>query len=458
MLKRLTALIAIVLLVVPHAAGAQQQPRRDTGPGLIRDAEIETILRIYAKPVLEASGLGADNVQIHIVNDPRLNAFVAGGQHIFLNTGLLMRANRPEQVVGVIAHESGHIAGNHLTRLHRELEEAQIKQIIALILGAAAAAMARDPNAAVGAIGLGARIIEGDLLAYTRTQEAAADQFALNSLARIGVTPRGLMEFLELLAQQEFMITAQQDPYVRTHPLTAARIDFLRQHLAKNPQSDVNMAPRFYVMHKRLRAKLIGFLEPQRAFEIYPETDKSMDARYARAIAYHRVWRMDDSLALMESLLKEYPRDPYFHELKGQILLESGHARDSLPSLDKAAQLAPYEPLIRTLLAQAQLELNEPQYDRQALGHLTEATRRDPNNPLTWRLYATAQGRIGNIGLASLALAEEAILMRDLPQLNAQIARGERTIKPNTPAWERLQDLKRFTARLKGRVPDDERR
>ena len=448
-MKRGLAVLALLVIFIPVLAEAQSKrpPLR-----LIRDTEIENTVRAYADPVFRASGLGGTAIQVHIVNDNRLNAFVAGGRHMFINTGLLARAKHPGQVIGVIAHETGHIVGGHLVRLRDELREAQIKQIIALLLGVGAGVASGDGRAATAAVGLGAKITQGDFLKYTRTQESAADQYAVDTLDRIGVSSRGLMEFLEVLSGQELLYTKNQDPYIRTHPLTARRIAFIRGHLARSPNANKKLPARFEVMHRRMRAKLVGFLAPpSQVHVIYKGHENTLEARYAKAVAYHRNADTAQSLALIDGLIKEQPKDPYFHELKGQILFESGRAAEAVTAYSKAASLLPNAPLIRASLGQAQLALNTDSQNRAALKNLRVSVRQDSNNPSAWRFLGIAYGRLGRIGPASLSLAEYALLINDKRTLKVQLARAEKYLKRGSPGWQRAQDIKQVAKDRKRR-------
>ncbi|MGE5145897.1 MAG: M48 family metalloprotease, partial [Candidatus Eiseniibacteriota bacterium] len=318
-------------------AAAQGGPQQMS---FIRDSEVENTIRFYVTPIFRYAGLDPDNVQIHLVNDPRLNAFVANGQHIFINTGLLIASQNALQVIGVIAHETGHIHGGHLLRAREAIRNAQIQSLIALALGMGAAVAARDGGAAVATLGLGSKIVEGTFLKYTRTQEQSADQFALTALDAEHLSSRGLLEFFQILENQEFLLADRQDPYMRTHPLTQDRIEFVRNHVEHSPYSNLKLPPIYAELHARMRAKLIGFLDaPSRTFQLYKETDKSIPARYARAIAYHKAASTQKALAEVDSLIAERPKDPYFHELKGQILFEVGRPADSVVSYQKAVDL-----------------------------------------------------------------------------------------------------------------------
>jgi len=461
--RLLSVTLAVVLvvtgIVVTAPSSAEAQGRRQPPFRLIRDAEIERTIRAYAAPVFGAAGLSADEVKVYLINDERLNAFVAGGQNIFLNTGLLIRAEDAGQVIGVVAHEAGHIAGGHLVRLRAAIREAQIKQVIAFILGAGAAIAAQDARAGAATISLGSKIAEGTFLKYTRAHERAADQFAVTAMDRAGISSRGMLKFMEIIESQELLISARQDPYVRTHPITSERIEFIRAHIARSRVSDRPLPPRFVELHARLRAKLVGFINPaDEVFRIYKPTDNSLASRYARSIARHRNAETGKAIALIDGLIKERPNDAYFHELKGQISFESGRIPEAVISYRKAVQLAPEEPLIRVGLGQALIAVGSQPAMQEALRNLRVAVRSDDSYPLAWRLLGITYGKLGRIGEASWALAEYGYLIGDRRQVWGNIGRAEKLLKRGSPAWLRIQDIKREMGRREGDDVDGRRR
>jgi len=449
--RLLSITLAALLVVAGLASSSSGQGRRQKPLRMIRDAEIERTIRAYAAPVFGAAGMSADEVKVYLINDNRLNAFVAGGQNIFLNTGLLIRAENAGQVIGVVAHEAGHIAGGHLVRLRQAVREAQIKQVIAFILGAGAAIAAQDGRAGAATISLGSKIAEGTFLKYTRAHERAADQFAVTAMDRAGISARGLLAFMHVIENQELLISARQDPYVRTHPITSERIAFLQAHIARSPVSDRPLPARFTEMHQRLRAKLVGFINPvDDVFRVYRPSDNSLASRYARAVARHRNAETAKAVALVDSLIKDRPKDAFFHELKGQINFESGRIPEAVVAYRKAVALAPNEPLIRVGLGQALLAVGSRRQIEQGLAHLRVAIRRDDAYPLSWRLLGIAYGKLGRIGEASWALAEYGFLIGDRKQVWGNIGRAEKLLKRGTPAWFRVQDIKREMGRREG--------
>jgi len=415
----------------------------------IRDAEIEATITGYVTPIFEAAGLDPSAVHVYLVNDDAINAFVAGGMNIFIYTGLLMKAERPGQIIGVVAHETGHIAGGHLARREEALRDATIEAMIACALGVGAAA-ASGQSAAVGACSLGSHVGQQFLLAFSRGQEAAADQAGLKFLDETHQSARGLLEFMTMLWHQESVLIGQQDPYTRTHPLTQDRMDYMANHVAHSPYSNVPEKPEFVAQFKRMRAKLIGYLQPTaRVLQQYPESDNSLESRYARAIAYccadtRYAAKLPEAQSLIDSLIKEHPDDPYFQELKGDSLFKNGNVRASLPFYEAAVKGEPDSMLLLFELANAQIETDDPAFNKKALDTLKEVTRREPQNCEPWRKLSIAYGRANQMPMATLSLAEEAACHSGKAAKRAAKGLSQRAMQGlpvGSPAWLRAQDI-----------------
>ena len=355
LLKRILEIGPVFILAVILVIGGS--PARAQKISLIRDAEIENTIRQFATPVFSAAKLNPQAVKIYLVRDNTLNAFVAGGQRVFINTGLLTKTTNAGQIIGVIAHETGHIAGGHLARFQNALENSSTTMILALLLGGAAIGAGRgDIGSAI--IGAGQGISIRNFMKYSRTQESAADQAAMKFLDHAGISSKGLLEFLEILGEQDLLSPERQDPYVLTHPLTRDRIANIAEHISQSPHSDTPLPAAFEIMHRRLRAKLYAFLNPlDRTLCVYKETDNSLESRYARAVAQYRKPDLDKALPLIDGLLAEFPRDPYFWELKGQMMFENGDAKAALKPYENAVSLLPDNALLRRDLARIQMAL-----------------------------------------------------------------------------------------------------
>lgn len=429
---------------------------RAQGLPLIRDSEIEDTIRSWADPLFQAARLDPASVRLLIVNDNTLNAFVAGGQNLFLNSGLLTAADTPGQVIGVLAHETGHISGGHLARTGDALSAAQNAGLFATLLGIGLIALGAATGAGNAGEAGGAVIVGGqsaglrNFLAYTRSQERSADQAAVDLLDQTGQSSVGLLRFMEKLSDQELLASSRQDPYVRSHPLTRDRIEFIAEHVRNSPYSDVPDSPEEIERHERMRAKLIGFLErPRRVLRtFYPLEDQSLPARYGRAVAYLRLSDVDKAVAEMDSLIAERPDDPYFYELKGQILYELGRIRESVPMYQKAAELRPDDALILTGLGAALLETGDRSLVDSAVEALESARRTDNENPSTWRLLASGYHARGEDGAAALASAEYALLIGRAQDARLHVGRAERYYDEGSPGWLRAQDIKNQAEQL----------
>jgi len=407
----------------------------------IRDAEIEATIRAYALPLLEVAGLEKDAVRFFIVNDPALNAFVAGGQNVFVNTGLLMRSTDASQVIGVMAHELGHIEGGHLSRLAGARKRAGREALIGTLLGGAAAILGNPAAGAAIAAG-GTHIGTRNLLTFSRTQESAADQAALRYLEATGQSAKGLADFLKVLVDQELLSTSNQDPYVRTHPLSQRRIDTINSHLAKSRYTNVPTSEDFRIRHSRMKAKLSAFIQSTvRTLRQYPASDTSVEARYARAVAYYKRPQLEKALPLIDGLIEEFPNDPFFHELRGQMLFENGRSAEALPSYERASRLLPSSALLKGDLARVQLENGAPELIAKSIGNFRVALDREPRNSFYWRQLGIAYGKLGRVGESSRALAEEALLKRRHADAVRLAERAKRSLPEGSPDWIRAEDI-----------------
>jgi predicted Zn-dependent protease len=416
-------------------------PARAASISLIRDAEIEATLEQMAGPILDAAGLGRDSVRIYIVNDNQLNAFVAGGMNLFLNTGLIMRTENAGQLAGVMAHETGHIAGGHLSRVAGAQRRAAAEMILATVLGAAAMVVAPPLGAAI--ITGGPAYAQNNLMRFNRGQEQAADQAGVGYLERSGISAAGLAEFFHILDSQNVLAVSRMSPYLQTHPLTRDRIRFVENQVAAEGGRFAESPPAWELEHGRMVVKLQAFLlDPSDVLQRY-KTNDTLLGRYARTIALYRLPDLPAALGGVDALIAEYPDDPYFHELKGQMLFENGHIEEAIAPYRKAVQLRPDSPLLRVGLAQALIESGAPQANAEAIANLEEAVAREPTNASAWRLLGIAQGRGGFEGVSNLSLAEYALLIGKQDDARLYARRAEGKIGPSDPAWLRLQDVLR---------------
>jgi len=439
--RAMTKFLAALLVVVLAAAPARAQRL-----SLIRDAEIEATVGALAGPIFESAGISPASVDIYLVNEDSLNAFVAGGQNLFLFTGLLMRAETPAQLAGVIAHETGHISGGHLVRLAEAAENAAIEQILGTVLGAAAAAAGAP--AVGGAIAAGSsQFAQQGFLSFSRAQEQAADQAAVTYLEQTGIGAGGLLEFFEILDQRRLLSGVQPTPYLQTHPLTRDRISFVARHVEQGDQATLPAGAE--ERHDRMVAKLEGFLEaPARAREAFAGRD-DIAARYGHAIATYRLNDISGAVREVDALIAAEPANPFFHELKGQILYETGRVDAAVEPYEEAVRLAPDEPLLRLALGRALLETGDP---NDAAAALEAVVRAEPRNAVAWRTLGIARGRAGALGPSNLALAEAALLRRDLDDAGLFLSRAEDLVSAASDR-QQLADLRQAleTARDRAR-------
>jgi predicted Zn-dependent protease len=434
------SLLFLAAATVP--AGAQGRTLQ-----FIRDAEVEHIIRTYAQPIFEAASIDGEAVEIALVKDNSLNAFVAGGMNLFLHTGLLVESDDAGQLIGVLAHEIGHIAGGHLVRGREAMEGASAQAILSTLLGIGAAIASGEPGAAAVIVGGGQEMARRSFLAFTRTQESSADQAALTYMDQAGLSARGLLTFLDKLADQELLPFDRQVEFVRTHPLTRDRIDAVRSHVERSRNSDRPIPPEFVEMHARMRAKLLGFLSPVQALQRYKEGDKSVAARYGRSIALYQRGNIDQALEMIDALIALEPDNAFFHELKGQVLLENGRVRDSLAPYRRSVELLPSSSLLRGSLAQALIETGDDRLLDEALVNLKDAVAIERRSPFLWRLTATVYGRQGNQGMLAYAQAEHSLAQGDKAAARFHAEKAEEMLPAGSPGWLRAQDIRTLSAK-----------
>ena len=411
--------------------------------GVLRDTETEVLLHDLAAPLVAVSGLDPHNVDVVLYGDPSINAFVAGGQVIYINAGLINAADSAAEVQGVIAHELGHITGGHVINDGGSRAATGIS-ILSLILGGLAAA-AGAGDAAIGVLMAGQQAALGKYLAFSRAQEATADAAGATFLSKAGISGRGSLNFFKKLQNMEmrsgFRRTADSEFY-SSHPMTSDRIQTLQDTYSHDPAwltpANADQETRF----QRIKAKLMGYsAEPARTLQVYPETDQGVPARYARAYAFHKEAFMDKALAECDALLAGSPEDPYFLELKGQILLESGRAQDALAPLRRASEITQFAPLIATLFGHALIATEDPAHLPEAERVLKAALSRDRDNPFGWYELSVIYGQRGDMARARLAAAEQQVLQLNFPAALQSAEAAEAALPKDSPDWLRAQDI-----------------
>lgn len=441
------ALVAACAVALPTPSAEAQ------GIPLIRDTEIENLLNDYARPIFRAAGLGTGRVAMRIVRSDSFNAFVVDGRNVFVHTGTLTQAESPNEVIGVIAHEAGHIAGGHMAALRARIAKDQTRALLAQILGIAlvVAGGASGGNvgenlggAGQGVLMGGSEIVMRSLLAERRSQESAADQAGLKYLAATKQSGRGMLETFERFAQQEYISDAHKDQFARSHPVATDRLARLRELVQSSPHFGQKDPPELQLRHDLMRAKLAGYLDrPAVVFNRYPASDNSLPERYARAIAkFFQGGRggLESALADIESLIRDRPDYPYFHEVKGDILVRSGKLAEAIAPLRKAMQGAESPNLIRVELAGAL----QSHGGNAGVTESVELLRRsliEDQNPRAYRLLATAYYKQSKLPEADAATAQAYFLEGDLRQAQIFAKRAQLKLKPGTPEWIKADDI-----------------
>ncbi len=426
-------LASFVLAIQPVAAQS-----------ILRDAETEALLADMARPLIEASELEPENVEIVVINDPSINAFVAGGQVVYVHAGLINAAETANEVQGVIAHELGHITAGHVVRFEERTRSAQGITILSLLLGVGAA-LAGAGDAAMGAIMAGQQAAMGSFLSFNRNQEAATDQAGARYLSGAGISGRGMISFFERLRNMEIRRGYSQSDeaaYGRTHPLAGDRVQLLRDQLRADAAWDAADDPELQDRFLAVRAKLFGYLaEPERTFQQYPESDTSVPAMYARAYAYHKDAQVERAVAETDALLATDPDNPYFLELKGQVLLESGRPEDALKPLRRATDITRNQPLIAGMFGHALIATEDEENYDEAEQVLRAAVGRDRLNPFAWYQLGVVYAARGDMPRARLASAEQQVMSGRYPEALRNAQAAEAGLEVGTPDWIRAQDI-----------------
>jgi predicted Zn-dependent protease len=438
--------VAVALTVTPISAVAQQ----DKGPPVLRDTETEQLLRDYTRPILRTAGLEKQNIQVVIINDSVFNAFVADGRRIFVNYGALMQSETPNQITGVLAHETGHLAGGHLAKLREQLAQAQTQMIIAMLLGAGAlVAGARSGNSDSGLSNVGAaaiaapqEVLRRTLLSYQRQQEENADRAGVKFLTATGQSAKGMYETFKRFTNDSLFAARGTDPYVQSHPMPAERVAALEEIARTSPYWAKKDDPALQSRHDMMRAKISAFMERQdTVYRRYPLSDTSLPARYAHAITTYLHGDLRNALAQIDGLIQLQPANPYFYELRGQALLEGGKPAEAIVPLRKAVQLSNNAPLIEMLLGQALVGTDNKAYTEEAIAILRAAVARETEAPLGYTQLAMAYGRKGDLADADLASAQAAYLRGDNKTARDLASRAKTRFAVGTPGWVKADDI-----------------
>jgi predicted Zn-dependent protease len=447
---RLSGLVAVVGLALAAASPAAAQ-------GAIRDTEIEGIIHEWSAPVFSAMGLEPSEVEIILVNDDQLNAFATRGRIMGINTGLILKTRNSNELLGVVAHEAGHIRNRHTLRDGAQGAAMQ-PMLMTMALGALAIA-AGAPDA--GAVLLGNSQFFGTLsaLRYMTHQEGEADNTAARALEAAGLSGRGLVAFFENFRSQEVFSDARRFPYFRSHPLSSDRIENLRRFVSEQSHYDTPEAPERAAEHALILAKIHAFMgQPNQTLRDYPESDLSWPARYARAIAWYRDGQTERALAAVDVLLTEQPENPYLWELKGQILFEEGRPAEAISAHQTSVELLPDAPLLRINLAHALIETHDRANLDTAIDHLKRAMALENDNTMGWRLLSQAYASQGKEGEARLASAEMYFAAGAEREATQFALRARDMLERGSSEWTRAMDIVFASGATQQDIDDVDRR
>jgi len=444
---KLTALaMAVALATAPMAAEAQQAK----GPPVLRDTETEQLLREYTRPILRAAGLEKQNIQMVIINQSVFNAFVADGRRIFVNYGAIMQSETPNQIIGVMAHETGHLAGGHLAKMREQMAQAQTQMIIAMLLGAGAMVAGSQggggnsglANAGAAMFSAPGEIIRRNLLSYVRQQEENADKAGVKFLNATGQSSRGMYETFKRFTEESLFASRGADPYVQSHPMPSQRVAALEELARSSPYWEKKDDPALQMRHDMVRAKISAFMERQETvYRRYPLSNNSLPARYAHAISTYLHGDLRSALSQIDALIQQQPNNPYFYEVRGQALLEGGKPQEAIAPLRRAVQLSNNSPLIEMMLGQALVATNNNAYTDEAIAILRAAVARETEAPLGYMQLAMAYGRKGDYAQADLASAQAAYLRGDNKTARDLASRAKTRFAIGTPGWVKADDI-----------------
>ena len=427
----LLILLYLIILLTPDLSGR----------GIARDAETELFLSEMTTPIVNVANLNSSSVDLYLFNDNSVNAFVTCGQKIFVNTGLIMEFDDPSMLRGVLAHETGHIAGAHLARSDIALKKAQAPMIIGLLLGIGAAVAGGDSDAVQGILLGSQQIAQGMVAKYSRGQEAAADQAAFQYLEKLGLSSKGMIDVLYNFADQEALSARNQSSRVRSHPISRQRIMALENQAVKSKFYNQRDSLELTYRYNMIRAKLEGFLKrPDDIIRKYEKNDSDY-AIYASSVALYRKALTDKAIDKIDILIDKYPTNPWYYELKGQILYESGKIKPSIEPYEKAVKFSTGHPLLNIALASAYLALNDKEYDIKAQNLLNNVIKKDQKNSYAWFQLAIAEARLGNIGKADLYSAERYFVLGDVKLASFHAKRSKNNLKDNGPLLMRAEDI-----------------
>jgi predicted Zn-dependent protease len=415
---------------------------QDDEISMLRDTETEEMLRSYETPLAHAAGL--DPVpKVWLVNGP-INAFASygdGGENIFVFSGILLWLHTPNELIGVMAHETGHISAGHLSRGSYGMKKAMIPMLLSLVAGIGAM-IAGAGEVGMAIMGIGQAYAMGQMAAFTRVQESTADQIAAKLLLATHQSPMGMYHTFERFANEEAMSAYKIDKFAVDHPSGQDRVFDLKDMVDASPYREVQDSPEALHTFQMVQAKLGGFVLPvKEALATYPESDTSEPARYAHAMIYLRQPNLAKAMTSINSLIAEEPNNPYFYEARGQIYMSSAKPAQAIPDYQKSVNLRPQAPQLRLALAAAQLATDNDALAAPALANLKAAILVEDDDAFTWFETAQAYSMLKNEPMANLSTAELWYNEGDMKKALVFAIRARGKLPQGSADWQRASDI-----------------
>ncbi|HTM79569.1 M48 family metalloprotease [Asticcacaulis sp.] len=440
-LRRQAARIVIAACLMTGISFLPAIAQAQATQSIIRDTEVEGFLKTQTRPILEAAGLDADQVHYLLIASDDLNAFATLGLRIGINTGTIMEADTPNQLFGVIAHETGHLSGGHMMRTDEIERAARAPMAISLGLGVIAA-LAGAPDAGLGIAASSGTFGTLGALRYIQTEESAADAAGVKALEKAGMSSKGLVDFFYKFRNSETFSNAERYEFFRTHPLSRERIQALQGVAQRQPHYGVVDSPETVAEFDIVKAKLAGFLDsPLKTFQKYPESDTSYPARYARVIATYKMGNWDQAIVLLDKLIEEQPNNPYLWELKGQIYFETGRAALAVPAHQKSVDLMPQAPLLQLNLGQTLIAVGDKDSLNSAVTHLQQSIKYEEDDSFAWEQLAQAYDGLNQPGLARLSTAEAQFYNGDYMAARTSAVWSQKYLDAASPEYRRARDI-----------------
>lgn len=415
---------------------------------IVRDAEIESLLKDYASPIFKVAGLQSKGIEIVLVNDNNFNAFVSG-RRVFINTGAIVQATTPNEIIGVIAHEAGHLAGNHQERLRAQLDASRTLAIVGMLLGAGALVAGSTSNSN-GATSAGGAIIAStptiatrSILNYKRGEEINADSAALKYLNKTKQSANGMLKTFDRFAQQLALAGVRPNPYKLSHPLPRERINLLAKGAKQSKYFNKKDPKALQARHDMARAKIAAFAGGLPAVQrLFKSSPNSVPALYGRAIALDNSGRSNDALKILNQLIKKQSKNAYLYELRGEVQLKLRQADQAVKSFATAAKFDRSKSgLIKARLGFAYVATGNRANAKKAVSALRAGLQTNPNNFNAYRTLSNAYALAGDVGEAELAMAEGHFRAGNGREAKVFAGRAVQKLVPGKPSWQRAKDI-----------------